>query len=130
MVKELESPIIDRMSIMDSVKKFVNISPDDTSFDPDILICINSVFAGMTQMGIGPKEGIIVIDSTSHWDEYFDERYIGMVTNYVGSKTRMMFDPPASSAIIEAIKETIKETEFRLFIAVDNNELLSPNKEA
>ena len=43
-------------SILNSVKKFLGISPEDTSFDDNIIICINSVFTSLSQICEGlPK---------------------------------------------------------------------------
>lgn len=43
-------------SILTSIKKLLGIGEDDTSFDTDILLHINSTFSVLTQLGIGPKE--------------------------------------------------------------------------
>ena len=42
-----------------------------------------------------------------------------MVKSYVYLKVRLLFDPPASSAVIDAIKQQIAEYEWRLFVAAD-----------
>lgn len=122
-------PPFNRMSVLDSTKKLIGLMYDDDTFDVDVIAAINSVFASMLQMGIGPKRGIVVYDRTTRWDEYFEEAMIGMLQTYMANKVRMIFDPPTTSSLAEAYKKTIEETEFRLFIAAENSELLSPNKE-
>lgn len=46
-------------SILQSIKKLLGISKEDTSFDTDIIIDINSEFMTLNQLGIGPKDGFV-----------------------------------------------------------------------
>ena len=41
------------------------------------------------------------------------------VKSYVGAKVRQMFDPPTTGALKEALDNTVKELEWRLFSATD-----------
>ena len=47
-------------SILTSIKKLLGIAEDDTSFDPDIIMHINSVFMVLRQLGVGPPEGFAI----------------------------------------------------------------------
>ena len=49
-------------SILTSTKKLLGITEEDISFDLDIIMHINSVFAILTQMGVGPDEGFYIED--------------------------------------------------------------------
>ena len=42
-------------SILNSIKKLLGINTSDIVFDQDIAIHINTVFANLVQMGIGPS---------------------------------------------------------------------------
>ena len=42
-----------------------------------------------------------------------------MVKTYVSKKTRLIFDPPTSSSVMEALKGIISELEWRLNVSVD-----------
>lgn len=44
-------------SILNSTKKILGITAEDTNFDLDVLIHINSVFTTLEQLGIGPVGG-------------------------------------------------------------------------
>ena len=44
-------------SILTSIKKLVGIAEDYTVFDTDFIIYINSAFATLNQLGIGPIKG-------------------------------------------------------------------------
>lgn len=109
-----------RESILTSVKKILGIYEEDTSFDIDIIMHINTVLMFLRQMGIGPSEGFYVTDSYDTWEDYLsDNILLEPVKTYVALKVRLIFDPPASSAIIEAMNRAISELEWRLNVQVD-----------
>ena len=102
-------------SILTSIKKLLGIAEECTDFDKDIVININSVLMILTQLGIGPPEGYVIEDSTATWGEFEPniKRLAGIKT-FVHLKVRLIFDPPMSTAVLESMKEIIKETEWRL----------------
>ena len=109
-------------SILNSTKKQLGILPDMTDFDTDILICINSAIATLRQLGVGPQDSVYIVeDVTQTYDDYLGEgsNEIAMVKGYLYQKTKLMFDPPQSSIVMEAMKAMIKETECRLSYQVD-----------
>lgn len=107
-------------SILTSIKKILGIYEDDTSFDVDIIMHINTVLMILRQMGIGPSEGFSIQDSYDTWKDYLsDTSLIEPVKTYIALKVRLIFDPPASSTVIEAINRTISELEWRLNVQVD-----------
>lgn len=102
-------------SILTSIKSQLGITEQQTSFDDQLIIHINSVFSILTQLGVGPKTGFSINDKNDKWDNFIsDLSKIRMVKTYVYLKVRMIFDPPTSSSVIEAIKQSINELEFRL----------------
>ena len=107
-------------SILTSIKKLLGITEEYEHFDQDIIMHINSVFMILTQMGVGPEEGFTISDSTTTWSEFTnDDKKIEAVKSYVYLKVRLLFDPPASSSVMEAINRSISEFEWRLNIATD-----------
>jgi hypothetical protein len=106
-------------SILTSIKKLLGIGEDDTSFDTDILLHINSTFSVLTQLGIGPKEGYSIGSKSETWSDYIDDnKKQQMVVSYMYLKVRLLFDPPQSSVLVQAIKDQISEQEFRLTVSV------------
>ena len=102
-------------SILTSTKKILGIEESYTAFDPDIIMHINTVFAVLTQVGIGPVAGFAIEDSTATWDAFLGtDPLLNSVKTYVYLRVRLLFDPPATSFAIEAMKEQIKEIEWRL----------------
>lgn len=102
-------------SILLSVKKQLGITGEYESFDPEIIISINSVFGILNQMGVGPEEPYFISDKFNKWDEFIQNKIqLNMVKTYVYMKVQMVFDPP-SGAANESRKNLIQELEFRLY---------------
>lgn len=115
-----ESPITS--SILTSIKKILGIPEEHEHFDADIIMHINSVFMILQQLGVGPDDGFSIKDKTATWSDYLkDSKHLEAVKSYIGYKVRLMFDPPSSSAITESINRLISELEWRLNVAVENN---------
>lgn len=107
-------------SILNSIKQLLGISADETVFDTDIIIHINSVIASLTQMGIGPSNGFEIVDNSATWTDFLeDDKRLNSVRSYIYMKVRLIFDPPTSSAVIEAYKQQIAEFEWRNYIVKD-----------
>jgi len=110
-------------SILNDIKKLLGIDNTYTEFDTDIIIHINSVFMILNQLGVGPKSGYRITGSLNTWSEFTDNEYeMESVKSYIYLKVRMMFDPPQSSALMQAMNEQIKEFEWRLNVANDVKE--------
>ena len=108
-------------SILNSIKKLLGIAEDYDYFDSDIIMHINSVFATLTQLGVGPEDGFSIDDESEKWEDFLpEERMLHSVKSYMVMKVKLMFDPSLSSAVIECTKEQIKELEWRLQVAVDS----------
>lgn len=107
-------------SILISIKKLLGIAEDYEQFDVDIIMHINSVFAILTQLGVGPTEGFYIEDDGPEWSDYLeDNRLIETVRSYMYMKVRLMFDPPTSSAVMDSMNRMISELEWRINVAVD-----------
>lgn len=113
----------DDEKILDSVKLILGgnlVSYNDDAFNQQILLHINSVFTILNQLGVGPRE-LFVANKDSTWDQFLvgDSTSLNLVKSYMYLKVRLLFDPPSSSFITEAIKDQIKEYEWRLNIQVE-----------
>lgn len=111
-------------SILISIKKVLGIDEDDSSFDTDIIMHINSVFGILWQLGVGPIEGFEIEDEGTTWNEFLpDRKYLNTVKSYMAMKVRKVFDPPQSSSVLEALEKSINEYEWRINVMVDPNSL-------
>lgn len=102
-------------SILTSIKKLLGMTEEYTNFDTDIIIHINSVFMVLDQLGVGSSEGFSIQDKTATWSDFIEEENkLEAVKTYIYLKVKLMFDPPLSSAVMEANKQMINELEWRL----------------
>lgn len=107
-------------SILESTKKLLGIGPGDTAFDTDITIFINSAFSTLHQLGVGPALGFAITDKSDNWETFtLSNPILNSVKSYVYMKVKLAFDPPATSFAIDAVKEQIKEAEWRLMVVAD-----------
>ncbi len=108
--------------ILSSIKKLLGLNDDITVFDTDIVIHINTVFASLAQIGVGPKNsdnkniGFKILTGDEIWGEFTaNDILIENVKTYIYIKVKMIFDPPTSSALIDAYNAQAKELEWRLY---------------
>ena len=107
-------------SILQSIKKLLGPAEDYSHFDADIILHINSAFAALHQLGVGPEEGFTIQDAGATWQDYLgDEKRLELVKTYVYLKVRLLFDPPTMGSVMEAAKEALRETEWRITVAGD-----------
>lgn len=109
-------------SILTSIKKLLGITEEYEHFDTDIIININSVFATLHQLGVGPTKAFSIKDKTAVWSDFIgDVENIESVKTYIYLKTKMVFDPPQSSSVAESYNNLISELEWRLNVAADHS---------
>lgn len=115
-------------SILTSIKKLIGYDEADDSFDTDLIMHINSVLAILRQLGVGPSEGFRIKDESTTWDEFIpEEQFLDDVKTFVYLKVRLIFDPPQSSAMMDAMNRMLSELEWRINVAAE--ELISAEKE-
>jgi hypothetical protein len=107
-------------SILNTIKKLLGILIDDTAFDQDLLVHINSTFMTLNQLGIGPATVYSIESSTPTWFDFLgtDVAMYSLVKTYMFLKVRMAFDPPGTSFVLESLKSQITEYEWRLSVQV------------
>lgn len=108
-------------SILTDVKLFCNLPEEYTPFDSGVIVHINTTFALLNRSaGIGPKDGFRITDANNKWGEFTDDIVtLGLVKDYVRLSAKVIFDPPASSTILEAYNKTIEKLEFHLGVKAD-----------
>lgn len=115
-------------SILTSTKKILGISEDYTVFDLDIITHINSAFATLTQLGVGPPEGFMIEDATAEWVDFIaDDLQYNPVKSYIFLRVRQLFDPPSTSYLIAAVEKQIQELEWRLNVHREGLQWVDPN---
>ena len=107
-------------NILSSTKKLLGIPTEETAFDSDIIMHINSVFMILNQLGVGPSNGFSISDDYALWSDFIpDGQNLELVKSYMYMKVRLMFDPPSSSAVLSAMEKSISEFEWRLNVQAE-----------
>lgn len=109
-------------SILTSIKKLIGIEEDYTQFDKDLIIHINTVFAILAQLGVGPENGFTITDKSATWTQFIGDSADNLeaVKTYMYLKVFLLFDHTLSGPASEAIKQSINELEWRLNVAADH----------
>ena len=106
-------------SILLSIKKQLNIDKTFTAFDNDIILLINSAFATLNQLGVGPEEGYYITSESNTWDEFIVDSRLTFVKQYIWICVRILFDPPTGS-VLTAFEHLRDEFAWRIKIAGDD----------
>ncbi len=102
-------------SILISTKKILGVEANYTAFDLDIITHINAALSTLDQLGIGPVFGVSIEDDTATWNDLvLPQNQLSMVRTYIFLKARLLFDPPATSFLLDAVNKQIQEYEWRL----------------
>lgn len=110
-------------SILVTLKKLLGLPEDYDVFDMDVMIHANSAFATLSQLGVGPEEPFAIESNSEVWSDFIlNDNNLNPVKTYIYLRTRLLFDPPATSFAIEAIKKQIEELEWRLNARADVRE--------
>jgi hypothetical protein len=106
-------------SILDSIKKLLGIEPEETHFDQELIMHINSALMNLNQLGVG-EECVMISSDLNTWDSI-----LGINTNleavkiYIYLKVRLVFDPPTSAFVLDSIERQITQLEWRLNVQVE-----------
>lgn len=107
-------------SILESMKKLIGIDKDYGAFDIDLIVAINGVFTILNQLGVGPEKEFSITGPDETWLDFFGVTdAIGLVKPYMYLKTKLIFDPPSTGVLHEAMERQIQEFEWRLTIQAD-----------
>lgn len=107
-------------SILLTIKKKLGIDEYCDHFDTAVIVEINSALMVLTQLGVGPVDGFYITSNAETWSDFLsDNKKLEGVKTYIYLKTKLVFDPPQSSAVLESTKAMINELEWRLNVAVD-----------
>ena len=109
-------------SIFLSTKKMLGIADEDKSFDDDLVMHINSVFSILNQLGVGPVDGFVVTGPTETWDEFLvddKKNRLQVIKSYMYQRVKIIFDPPSTGVLNEALERQIKELEWRIYVQSD-----------
>lgn len=108
-------------SILTSTKKVLGLAEDYTAFDEDVIQFINGALSTAEQAGAGLTTVFAIESASATWESLgLDDKNLAMLKNYVYLKARLLFDPPATSFALDAMKQQIQELEWRMNVREDN----------
>jgi len=115
-------------SILDSVKAALDLEEDNVDFDVPIIMHINSAFATLWQIGLGPSAGYEIEDSDATWDAFYgtSKRY-NAIRTYVCLFVKNLFDPPQTAHHARAMEENLRQHEWRLNVTREETAWTDPN---
>lgn len=108
-------------SILNDIKKMLGLDADYKAFDTDILVLINSTLLSLIQCGLDVKSDFVVKSDSERWCDFLpnDNAYLA-VKNYVFLATKIVFDPPASSFVLDAYNKQLDELRWRIGLQADS----------
>lgn len=103
-------------SILTSIKKMLGYEEDDTGYDDELIMHINSVLMDLQQLGVGPSAGFEIEDDTALWEDFItDMKKFSGVKTYIFMRVKLIFDSSTmSSALIESYSKQCDRFEWRL----------------
>ena len=102
-------------SILATTKKMLGLDESYPAFDTDIVVFINSALMTLQQLGVGPKNGFTVTDLSQKWADFLpSDTMLEGAKTYIYLCVKMLFDPPGSSYVMDAMKQQREELEWRL----------------
>lgn len=108
--------------VLDTVKKVLGVPLEDTFFDSDIVLHTNMALT--TAFQLGATDAPFICDEETVWSDIMPEcGLLSLMKTYIPAKVRTTFDPPTSSAVAEALKNSIAELEFRIVVQVGDGEV-------
>lgn len=107
-------------SILLSIKKVLGLLPEDTSFDADIFMHINSAFFKLKQLAV-LDNAFKIQDETTTWADALgeNETKLEAVKSYIYLYVRYLFDPGTNGTIMNAYKQEMTEMEHRFLYECD-----------
>lgn len=109
-------------SILLTIKKLLGIDASYAPFNMDVIIQINTALRAVNQLGIGTANFEITGDQEIWADFLGDNQAVfSLVKTYIYGKVRLVFDPPTSSSVMQALKEATDECEWRLIELADGS---------
>ena len=101
-------------SILKTIRRMIGPDEDYEYFDTDLIIHINSAFARLCELGVGPEEPFYITGTEEVWSDFMEDGYCERVKQYVYLSVKNIFDPPSSASVMNAYKEQIEKLEWLL----------------
>lgn len=102
-------------SILKTIREMIGPSASYDVFDTNLITHINSAFARLCELGVGPEQPFRIQDDTAEWTDFMDaDQMHPGVKDYIYLKVSLIFDPPASATVANLYKEELEKLEWTL----------------
>lgn len=104
-------------SILLSIKKLLGLDSEYKAFDQDVLIYVNTALANLSQIGVGPDQGFMVLGEIETWTDLlgdYEPAKLQNVKTYIYITVKKVFDPPGASNHLAALDDVLTELSWRI----------------
>ena len=108
-------------SILKTIRTMLVGNADDTSFDTDLILHINTAIDTLNQAGVG-NTNFHISDESATWSQFINREDIESVKTYIYLNVRIIFDPPSSSFVLDSFKSRMEELLWRLNINAETED--------
>jgi hypothetical protein len=110
-------------SILTTIKLMVGITEDCKDFDMQIINLINKSLARLSQLGVGPKRPVVIVDDMNTWSELLlDSEDLEGAKTYIYLEVEKVFNPPTSSFVLDAKQRESDKLEWCLNVQAETIE--------
>lgn len=103
-------------SILDTVKTAIGYPLDYTPFDAELIMYVNMALRYANQTGVG-KRDFVITSNAEQWSQFLSPEEVDKFSDlqtYITLQVKLLHDPPTNSFLVDSIKKTINELEWRL----------------
>lgn len=106
-------------SVLRTIKELIIGDNDDTTFDPELIVHINSSLSRLYELGV-TKDAIRIRGEADTWNMILgDSEKFENVKQYIYISTKLIFDPPSSSYVLTYLKEERDKLEWLLNVKAE-----------
>lgn len=101
-------------SILEDIKLALGIPAEYTAYDPTIIMHINSAIGYLTDVGVGPAQGFMIVDAAATWSQFLGPNFsLNKVKTYMTLQVKMWWDPPTTGYAIGPMQQQIDQALWR-----------------
>ena len=107
-------------NVLSCVKKWIGEDENKHAFDSDIAMVVNGWLMTLREISVKIPDTFRITTGQETWTEMLgNSTKLESVKTWIYIKSRLTFDPPATSFVITALQDQAKELEWRLNVQED-----------
>ena len=111
--------------ILPSIKLLLNIPNDYDVFDSQLIMIINSNIKSLHQINEKLNGVFLITGNDETWTDYLGDKNVSIlydVRMYIYYKSKLAFDPPTTSFLLQSIEALVNEIEWRIYMFSEGGE--------